>query len=322
VDCDDDGGSRHDAGLVAQRLHGCRVRIALPPRPEGGKDGYDWNDALMDAGDDEEKLAELRCLILEAPLFDEVMTEPEKRELRINALAALKLEDPLGYARVAAANRLGRGPGLKSAEAIARGPYVGMYTLASGVRLPPLNMSAHAGGSFIWPLPEPPRDFMGPQLRAASAAIGNERGASARRPQRASKLKRKRGDAGCERIRSLSTARLGCRHSMVTRNAFSPAKPVNVLGPELRAMSAAKGTQAERWPDRFSRPICKLEARDAAERQCERGRATAPCSVCAGHVLWQRVASRISYSASRWPCFATARSMRRSGMSQMSATST
>jgi hypothetical protein len=42
----------------------------------------------------------------------------------------------------------------------------------------------------------------------------------------------------------------------------------------------------------------------------------------AGHVFWQRVASRISYSASRWPCFARARSMRRSGMSQMSATST
>jgi hypothetical protein len=60
VDADDSGGSRSAAGVLAQRLVGSVVRIAAPIRLQGGKSGYDWNDALVDAGDDEVKLAELR----------------------------------------------------------------------------------------------------------------------------------------------------------------------------------------------------------------------------------------------------------------------
>jgi putative DNA primase/helicase len=109
VDNDEDGGSRKLAGLLAQRLVGCTVRIAMPDKPEGGKNGYDWNDALVDAGGDESKLTELGRLIREGPLFDSVMTREEKREIRLNALARLRLDDALGYEeqRVSAHNELG-----------------------------------------------------------------------------------------------------------------------------------------------------------------------------------------------------------------------
>ena len=98
----------------------------------------------------------------------------DKYEVSAREIASLLTRMTANNARVEAVNRLGRGPRLKSAEDTVRGAYVGMWTLASGVRLPPLNPSAHAGGSFIWPLPEPPRDCMTPQLRATMAAIGAE----------------------------------------------------------------------------------------------------------------------------------------------------
>ena len=69
----------------------------MPDRPKGGKSGYDWNDALLDAQGHEAKLKELARAIEEAPTFDQVMTKEEKREVRLNALAVLKLEDPLAY---------------------------------------------------------------------------------------------------------------------------------------------------------------------------------------------------------------------------------
>jgi hypothetical protein len=97
VDQDDDGGSRKESGKLAQRLVGVVVRIATPDRPEGGKKGYDWNDALLDAAGDQDKAKELARTILEAAKFDTIMTSEEKRELRINALVQLKLEDPLVY---------------------------------------------------------------------------------------------------------------------------------------------------------------------------------------------------------------------------------
>ena len=108
VDNDQDGGSRKAAGELAQRLVGSVVRIAMPDKPEGGNNGYDWNDALIDAGADESKLANLARSITEAPSFEAVMTEVEKREERINALAALKAEDHLAYEqeRQKAANSL------------------------------------------------------------------------------------------------------------------------------------------------------------------------------------------------------------------------
>ena len=89
VDLDDNGGSRKAAGELAARLLGCTVRIALPKKPKGGKCGYDWNDALLDAGAGKSKLAKLGKMITEAPPFETVMTVEEKREVRLNALAVL-----------------------------------------------------------------------------------------------------------------------------------------------------------------------------------------------------------------------------------------
>jgi hypothetical protein len=97
VDNDADGASRKAAGQLPQRLVGSAVRLAMPDKPEGGQDGFDWNDALINACGDETKLAELARAIVEAPTFESVMTREERREIRLNALAALKLDDPLAY---------------------------------------------------------------------------------------------------------------------------------------------------------------------------------------------------------------------------------
>jgi DNA-binding transcriptional ArsR family regulator len=96
-DCDNDGSSRRYAGLLAQNLVGRVIRIAMPDRAKDSKSGYDWNDALVDAGDDDVKLEKLRRAILEAPLSEAIMTDDERREVRFNALANLKLDDPISY---------------------------------------------------------------------------------------------------------------------------------------------------------------------------------------------------------------------------------
>ena len=107
-DCDDDGGSRRDVGLLAQRLVGHVVRIAMPSRPKGSKSGFDWNDALIAAAGDKKKLDKLARAIVEAPTFESVMTDEEKREIRLNALATVKLDSHLDYEqlRTAAARDL------------------------------------------------------------------------------------------------------------------------------------------------------------------------------------------------------------------------
>ena len=108
-DHSDGGVSRKWVGKLATKLIGnITVRIALPDKPEGGTSGYDWNDALMDASDDEDKQAELGRAILEAPLFETVKTDEEHREIKLNALAALKQDDALSYEqdRASAANEL------------------------------------------------------------------------------------------------------------------------------------------------------------------------------------------------------------------------
>jgi hypothetical protein len=97
VDNDPSGESRKKAGMLAQRLVGAVVRVAVPPVPENAKPGYDWNDALLDVRGDDEKLRELARALVEAPAFEQVMTEEERREVRINALVRVKLEDPLSY---------------------------------------------------------------------------------------------------------------------------------------------------------------------------------------------------------------------------------
>jgi hypothetical protein len=73
------------------------VHIATPDRPEGSKPGYDWNDALMDAKGDLAKAKQLARAIIEAPKFEQVMTEEGEREARLNALVRLKLKDRIGY---------------------------------------------------------------------------------------------------------------------------------------------------------------------------------------------------------------------------------
>jgi hypothetical protein len=90
VDLDRDGGSRKNAGILAQRLsENATVRLALPPRPDNAKHGYDWNDALIDAADDNEQKRELKELILNAPEFSEAMTDEEKYRQAIDELAHL-----------------------------------------------------------------------------------------------------------------------------------------------------------------------------------------------------------------------------------------
>jgi hypothetical protein len=132
VDVDNDGGSRRAAGRLASTMIASSrrpapirkrpswqlgrvpdlsptVRLATPNRPEGGKSGYDWNDALLDAGGDEAKLAELARSIREAPTFYEVRNKEEKREPLLDSLAELKLnEGPAAYEdeRRAAAEQL------------------------------------------------------------------------------------------------------------------------------------------------------------------------------------------------------------------------
>jgi hypothetical protein len=109
VDNDDSGGSRADAGKLANSLvnalgpmlTNCVVRLAIPTRPEGGKSGYDWNDALVDAGKNKAKLLKLASAIREAPNFNEVQSKAEKleatREATLDRLAALKAKGDLAY---------------------------------------------------------------------------------------------------------------------------------------------------------------------------------------------------------------------------------
>jgi phage/plasmid primase-like uncharacterized protein len=146
VDNDEDGGSRKAAGELAQRLVGCVVRIAMPDKPEGGKKGYDWNDALIDAGADESKLAKLVRSMTEAPSFEAVMTEVEKREERINALAALKAEDHLAYEqeRQKAANSLKIRVLVLDEEVDRR---VGLLAKRQAVPPPPVDMELFAASA-------------------------------------------------------------------------------------------------------------------------------------------------------------------------------
>jgi hypothetical protein len=118
VDQDDNGGSRKAAGELAQRIVGCTVLIALPRKPRGGKSGFDWNDALIVAGSSKTKQSKLAKMITEAPPFETVMTVEEKREVRLNALAEVKLEDHLAYEeqRTRAAKELGFRTGVLDTE--------------------------------------------------------------------------------------------------------------------------------------------------------------------------------------------------------------
>jgi hypothetical protein len=92
IDADADGASRADAGVLAQRLseRGFKVRLAMPEKPAGGKDGYDWNDALV--GIEAAGMEALyRDQILQAPVFTtETMTKNEKYQKGIRELSKLK----------------------------------------------------------------------------------------------------------------------------------------------------------------------------------------------------------------------------------------
>jgi Toprim domain len=107
-DCDDDG-SRRDAGRLAQRLLGHVVRIAMPSRPTGSKSGFDWNDALMAVAADKRNataeqgvdflilLDSMKRAIVNAPTFESVMTDEEKREIHLNVLAEVMFNNHLDY---------------------------------------------------------------------------------------------------------------------------------------------------------------------------------------------------------------------------------
>jgi DNA-binding MarR family transcriptional regulator len=103
---------------------------------------------LVDAGSDEAKLTELARSIAEAPRFEDVQTSEEKREVQLDVLAALKLDDSLGYeqARNDAAKQLGvrvsvlddavnqRVEAIKAAKGKAPAVAVNMEVLAASAR--------------------------------------------------------------------------------------------------------------------------------------------------------------------------------------------
>jgi putative DNA primase/helicase len=65
IAADNGDAGQHTARTLAERYAGDRViRIATPVKPEGGKSGWDWNDALMGGPLPRAKL------ILEAPVFE------------------------------------------------------------------------------------------------------------------------------------------------------------------------------------------------------------------------------------------------------------
>lgn len=108
-DCDDDGGSRRDAGRLAQKLIGHIVRIAMPSPPTGSKSGFDWNDALMAVAADKRNstaaqgvdflilLDSMKRAIVDAPIFESVMTDEERREIHLNVLAEVMFNNHLDY---------------------------------------------------------------------------------------------------------------------------------------------------------------------------------------------------------------------------------
>lgn len=57
------------AERLAEEYPDCEVLVATPGNSTAS--GYDWNDALVDAGEDQNKLADLRDEILKAPLYDQ-----------------------------------------------------------------------------------------------------------------------------------------------------------------------------------------------------------------------------------------------------------
>jgi hypothetical protein len=90
-DCSDDDSSRREVAKLARWLHldGAKVYIALPRKAEGGKSGYDWNDALMDAGNDKTARVRLKENVSGAPRFPVDNTDDADR-LEIAKLAKVR----------------------------------------------------------------------------------------------------------------------------------------------------------------------------------------------------------------------------------------
>jgi len=96
IAADNDDAGQKTATKLAQRHAGpdCKIRIATPDKPKGGKKGYDWNDALM-AGVDPKLM---RRAILKAPVFEDVGADEDDADHDKNkkkdkqALALAKLE--------------------------------------------------------------------------------------------------------------------------------------------------------------------------------------------------------------------------------------
>jgi Toprim domain len=96
VDNDADGGSRQPAEQLARRLlaayPGCKVRLALPEKPKDGKDGYDWNDVLMDC-----EAPGMEALHRDRILSALSFTPPPDHKQVIDKLT--KVRDPIDLAR-------------------------------------------------------------------------------------------------------------------------------------------------------------------------------------------------------------------------------
>jgi hypothetical protein len=105
----DSGEPGQDAAKkLAQRYVGARsIRIATPVKPKGGKDGFDWNDALLMPGAD---LTKMKEAILNAPAFEQEDEEDQDRQqqegtqvdilLDLAADAALFHDDAYPYADI------------------------------------------------------------------------------------------------------------------------------------------------------------------------------------------------------------------------------
>jgi phage/plasmid primase-like uncharacterized protein len=108
----DNGEAGQDAARkLAQRYVGANrtIRIATPVRPQGGKKGFDWNDALLTAGAD---AAAMKEAILNAPAFEQQDEDDEDEDqqpqeatqvdvlLGLAANANLFHDDDNGYADI------------------------------------------------------------------------------------------------------------------------------------------------------------------------------------------------------------------------------
>jgi hypothetical protein len=128
----DNGDPGQDAARELARRYAVdrTIRIATPVKPQGGKDGFDWNDALLAGADP----GEMKAAILNAPVFEQTAEEEEQQRqeatqvdvlLGLAADAALFRHDDKGYADLNVDGH--REPGRSAPRAFV----IGCYTATS-----------------------------------------------------------------------------------------------------------------------------------------------------------------------------------------------